>query len=556
VANLEQTTFNQVRKQGPGDRGSVYLTATFQQPTVKGRLVVAVVFATGGLQTGLRMNSGGFSSLLDPVFLRDTSMAAWYMENAPSMTSVSISMDSYRGVVLRLFEVSGIAQASSKDKLVWSSGENQDPFSGQTGTLAQSGEYVFAVIGSQYASAAQSGFTGGLTRLFENTVPDTSNEDWERGRVSFHQGTASGTAAQRLSARLSSTQRWIGFLATFKSGVTGPVKFTATNQNAISVQGHAGLSVFGRLKLTNQANSMAIPDVGVARARIGPFDYQYRFGGWGGTLIGAGTDYPVESVDGLEGWTMSVNDTDLPRSDGAIRGIDLQQPRQPVFKLSAPADDGSRSSVEQLLQVLYAALSPSREDDSELIFRHPGRPLRSVYYRPIDLVRQMNLVQALAGQQAFTIRCSDPRIYSAVEHTLTVPPTVGETEVVIVASGINAGNARAYPRISITGPSSGPDVTRVTLVNATADVSFDVVTTLQRSAEIVGDMRTRIVGGKTSVVTLNGVTKYAAWQSPREPFYLAPAPEADGGLNLLYLRTVPAGAPVTCTITYRDTWSG
>jgi hypothetical protein len=553
MANLEQTTYNAIRKAGPGDRGSVYLPATFQTPTTRGRLILAVLFATGGLQVGTYMNTAGFTTLLSPVYLRDTMLAAWYMPNAPVMSTVSISMDAYRGAVLRLFEVSGVAQSSPLDRFVYASGENQAPYSGQTATLTQSGEYLFGVVGSQYATTSQSGFTGGLTRLVENTVPDTSNEDWERGRVSFHQANATSTAAQRLGGSLSSSRRWIGFLASFKSGATGPVKFSVTNQNAITVgASKVALTVFGRLRVTQ--NTSAFTGVQASTCRIGPFDYQYRLGGWGGTLIGADTPYPVESVDGLEGWVVNTSDTDFPRADGAIRGTDLQSPREAVFKLSSVA--ASRGGVEALLRTLYASLSPRRDDDLELIFRHPGQPLRSLYYRPIDVVRHLNLIQALAGQQAFTLRASDPRLYSAIVRRVIVPVTQGETEVVSVVGAINSGNARAYPRISIIGPSSGVDVSRVTLVNATADVSFDVATTLQAKAEIVGDMRARVVGGRTSVVTLNGVTKYGAWQQPREPFYLAPAPEADNGLNLLYLRTVPAGAPVTCTVDYRDTWSG
>lgn len=552
---LEQSAANTVRKLGAGDTGSVYLTTTFGDPTVKGRLVIAVAFATGGLATGFYMRDSRFSPLLAPTFLRDTSLAAWYIQNAPSITNVSISMDSYRGVDLRLFEVSGVAQAASLDKFVWGSGENDSPYSGQTGTLAQSGEYVFACIGSQYASTSQSGFAGGLTRLYEDTVPDSRNEDWERGRVTFHQGIATSTSAQRLTAKLSSTRRWIGFLATFKSGISGPVKLTSTNQNAITAGGHASLTVFGRLKLTDPANQNAFAGVDTTRARIGPFNYQYRLNGWGGTLIGASTSYPVESVDGLEGMTVRHTDVDQPREAGSIRGIDFQNSREVVFKLRASAES-DRTAVEALLNTLYTSLTPQQFDDSELVFRHPGRPLRSLYCRPLEVNRHMDLIQALAGEQAFTLRAADPRLYSAVIRTITVPVSPDDSEVVNIVGANNDGNARSYPTIRITGPSSGADVTRVTLFNATSDVAFDVATTLQKGSELIGDMRSRVVGSRNAVVTLNGTSKYAAWQAPREPFYVAPDPEAGGGINLLYLRTVPTGAPVTCTIQYRDCWSG
>lgn len=557
MPTLEQSAQNSVRKQGPGDTGSVTLKTTFSTPTVKGRLVIAVAFATGGVPISLQITDTQFSPLLPSTGLRDVQMAAWYVLNAPVISSVTITMDSYRGVVLRLFEISGIAQSAALDKNVSNSGENASPSSGQTGTLAQSGEYVFSVIGSQYDTTTQAGFTGGLSKIYEDVVPNDSNADWERGRVTFHHGTATGTAAQRLGASLSTTRRWIGFLATFKSGVTGPVKFTSTDQNAISVEGRASLSVFGRLKLTLPENGNAFSGVEASRARIGPFEYQYRIGGWGGLLIGKDTPYPVESVDGLEGWTVRDSDQDHPREDGAIRGLDLQQLRLAVFKLRALGDgDATRDDVEGYLEALYNALTPQRYDDLELIFRHPGRPLRSLYYRPSDLIRRLTLEQALAGNQTFTLRAADPKLYSTVIRRVIVPVSPDETEVVTTVGATNAGNARAYPHIFIDGPTSGPDVTRVSLFNASANVAFDVATTLQSSDELIGDMRSRVTGGRTSVVTVNGASKYGAWQQPRSPFYIAPDPEAVLGVNVLYLRTEPVGAPVTCTIEYRDTWSG
>jgi hypothetical protein len=556
MPNLEQSAVNSVRKNGAGDQGSAFVKTTFQTPTKAGRLVIAVAFWTGGLGVGTHFSDSRFSTLLSPTFLRDTSMAAWYYQNAQPITSVAFSTDAYRGVNLRLFEVSGIAQASALDKFVWASGENQSPFSGQTSTLTASGEYVFGVIGSQYASTSQSGYTGGLQRLFTDTVPDNNREDWERGQVSFHNSTSTSTSAQRLTGSLSTSRRWIGFLACFKSGVSGPVKFTSTAQSAIDVQGRASLSVFGRLKLTDADENNALSGVATTRARIGPFNDQYRLGGWDGLLIGAGTPYPIESVDGLEGWTIRQTDVDQPREHGSLRGFDLQNAKQVVFKLRAPSSDANRATTEALLDTLYDTLRPQTTDDWELVFRHPGRPLRSLYCRPIDLVRTRTLEGALSGLQTFTLRAADPRLYSSTIKTITIPASPDESEVVTIVAAINDGNERSYPLIRVVGPTSGVDVSRIVLVNATANVAFDVSTALQKNAELLGDMHTRITGGRTSVVTLNGASKYGAWQLPRDPFYIAPAPEAASGLNLLYLRTVPVGSPVTCTITYQDTWSG
>jgi hypothetical protein len=213
MPNLEQSAVNSVRKNGAGDQGSAFVKTTFQTPTKAGRLVIAVAFWTGGLGVGTHFSDSRFSTLLSPVFLRDTSMAAWYYQNAQPITSVAFSTDAYRGVNLRLFEVSGIAQASALDKFVWASGENQGPFSGQTSTLTASGEYVFGVIGSQYASTSQSGYSGGLQRLFTDVVPDNNREDWERGQVSFHNSTSTSTsrsAAHWIAVDVAPVDRFSG----------------------------------------------------------------------------------------------------------------------------------------------------------------------------------------------------------------------------------------------------------------------------------------------------------------------------------------------------------
>ena len=557
MATVRQTAVASIDKQGPGDTGSVTLKATFSQPTVQGSMIIAVALVTGGLGINVQIANSGYSELLPSKALRDIQMSAWYRLNAPSITNLTVTTDAYRGVVWRLFEVQGVALSSALDKFQFSTGESSSASTGLTSTLAAADDWSFAVIGNQYDNTTQSGFTGGLTKLHENTVPDSSNQDWEKGRITYHAANLTSTAAQRVNATLSTSRRWIGFVATFRSGATGPARFTVTKAPTFDVDSDIRLSVFGRLMTHHHDDDHGDAfDVDVVQARFGPFNYQYRIGGWSGLLIGSETDYPVESVTGLEGAAVRSSDDDLPRDDGAIRGIDLMMPRTVVFRVRSSRDGASREVVETRLAELYSWLRPQRDEDWELIFRHPGRPLRSLYCRPTEVSRSLVLESALSGELGFTLRAVDPRLYSAVPRSVTVPVSPDESEIVTVVGAPNEGNSRAYPTIRIKGPTSGADVTRIELVNASANVSFDVVTLLQSGAELVGDMRTRVPGGRGSVVTLNGTSLYSAWQQPREPFYLAPDPEADLGMNVLYLRTTPAGAPVTCTVEYRDTWSG
>lgn len=150
----------------------------------------------------------------------------------------------------------------------------------------------------------------------------------------------------------------------------------------------------------------------------------------------------------------------------------------------------------------------------------------------------------------------DPRHYSAVPKTVTIPVTPAGASDVLATSVINAGDIEAYPLIRIVGPPSGEPVSRIELVNATADVTFDVTASIPPKATLLGDMEARITGAARSVITLDGQSKYGSWQPPREPFFIAPDPVAPGGVNALFLRTVPAGAAVTCTLEYRDCFAG
>lgn len=551
---LEQTTYNTVAKYQ-----SRTCTATFNQPTKPGSLIVIECSAAGTLPSNVTLNfPTGFSPICNRG-MRDVQMNIWYRQSSPSITSVQVqAQDDNKSLQLRALEYSGMAQTGALDKLlVQSAGsfeeETSSPATGSTGTTAQADELVLAFITNQYAPTTQSGFTGNLVKLVENTSPQSywfafTNEDWERSRVSIHQAITTGTGSYSLNAHLSSDRRWISCIATFKGASSGPAKFTSTTAPAaLKTSGRASLTVFG--PLTSRAPALV---VGGSTARMDLFNYQYRLGGWSGLLIGSGTPFLVEGTDGLDGWQVRTSDDDLPRGDGALRGVDLEQARQVVFHMNVGA---TRDDVERNMEILYRALVPQRDADFDLLWRHPTHPQKLMRVRPIDLVRTRSSAQISYSSQSFALRAADPRQYSAVLHTVQVPvsPTASTP---LMTNVVNLGNSPAYPVITITGPSSGPPVSRVTLVNASGLVSFDVQLTLLKGSVLTGDMDARITGAPRSPVTLDGQSKYGSWQLPRDPFRIDPDPSGQAGFNQLYLRTIPVGAPVTCVLTYRDTWSG
>jgi hypothetical protein len=480
------------------------------------------------------------------------------------MESVTVTVSRDRSIQLRVVEYTGARQSGALDLVASLTSNGSNCNSGLTGFTVQADEVVFAIVANRHASTTQSGHTGGLARLFENVSPQffgdgDSDYDEDRTRCTHHHLVSNAIAKWFHSCQLSSYRDWVVILCTFRGGTSGPALFTSKKAPPmVSTSGtgaSAALSAFGPLK-SIQAPAMvstASTQAG-AFARISPFNYQYRLGGWSGLLIGSGTPFNVESTDGLGGWQVRTSDEDLPRNDGSLRGIDLESARQVLFSVNVGKDD--TNTVEQNMALLLKALVPQRDGDWELLWQHPDQPLKMMRVRPVDLLRQRSAAQLVYTNQKFGLRASDPRHYAAVPTTQKVTVTPAGAAVPTATVATNIGNAPAYPLITINGPTSGPSVTRVILTNTTSLVAFDVRLTLPTGAVLIGDMDARITGAPRSIVTLNGQTKYGAWQLPRDAFRLDPDPLAQNGTNVLTLTTEPAGAPISCSLYYRDTWSG
>lgn len=549
---LEQSAYNTVAKYQ-----SRTCRATFDRPTKPGSLLIAVCAAAGTLPSDLTTPSG--FTKIGETGLRDMQMTVWYRQAAPSTRSVSVTaLDDNKSQQLRVFEYSGMAQTNVLDKVVIKQAESRDPFTGSTGNIAQADELVLAFVANQYASTAQYGFRGNLSRLYESTSPQrwwlAYNQDWERSRLSIHQAISTSVQSFNLDADLSTSRRWMTILVTFRGGSSGPARFTSTQQPTMLTTGGRGdLTVFGPLSSGVLTEPPPMISTGSQQARIGPFNYQYRLGGWTGLLIGSGTNFHVQGTDGLGGWQVRSSDEDRPRGDGALRGIDLSAARQVIFNVNVGR---GRDEVERNMDALYRALVPQRDTDWELIWRHPTGPLRMMRVRPVDLTRQRNNKQITFANQSFALRAADPRHYAAVPTKVNIPVTPAGAVEPQRTRVTNIGNSPAFPIVTIQGPAFGEPVSRIQLVNETALVTLELELTLQRGGVLVADMDARITGVPRSIITLDGQTKYGSWQLPRDPFRIDPDPTGFGGYNEIYLRTEPAGYPVTCTLEYRDTWAG
>lgn len=535
-------------------------TVTMSAPTLENNLIVAWAVTTVGHAT---LTAPAGFTLIRERSQGELKLAMWYREAAPVMTSFTVTTNKDRSVQVRLLEYSGAAQTNSLDKVTVLSSSDRYCRTGNSGTIAQADSIVVAAVANKHASCGQSGFIGVLTRLIESISPQNwgwynSDPDEYRSRLTIHHCITTSISSFALECFLSSIRHWIAILAVFKGGSLGPARMTSradTLPSLFSCDGTGSLTVFGPLRSTVAANPGNTPMVFVdsQQARIGPYNYQYRLGGWTGLLIGDDTPYQVENHDGLEGWQLRQSDDELPRGDGSLRGVDLQAARQLLFEIKVGSDLGGalnvQTDVETAMDTLYRALVPQRDSDWELIWRHPGRPLRMLRCRPVDLIRELDWVQTMVNNQKIALVAADPRHYSAYINTLRLTNTpAGATPIPVGV--LNEGNGFAYPTVRITGPTSGPPVTRIELTNITADIAFVIQAVLPRGSTLVGDMDARATGAARSVVTIDGVSKYGSWQHPRETFRLNP------GDNAIHVQTVPDGAPITCTLEYRDTWAG
>lgn len=532
-------------------------TASFVNPTTRGSLVIVTCVAAGALPVGL-YGPDGFQ-LVRVRGLRDLEVAMWYLQNAPPLTRVSVGYEgqTMRSLMVRAYEHSGMAQSNVLDKVMVQTGEGTRFATGTTDTTAQNDELVLALIGNQYGSTTQFGFVGNLQRITETVSPRTwsrgTNEDWERARMTVHQGAATATGKFGLSGQLATSRRWVAIVATFRGGTTGPARFTSlTAPPVLDTNGGGGtLTAFGPLRSLNAPPILTTSGAG-ASAVMFPFNYQFDLNG---LIVGPDTPYDVVSHDGLYGHSMRTADEDRATGDGSDRGVDLQSARQ--FTITVEVG-GTEAETETLLAELYRRCAPQREFDWPMTWRHPGQEPRVVWCRPVDLPRQVNSDNARLAQQSIVFRAADPRHHSAVMRRVTVPVTpAGQDASVVVVGALNLGDALAYPVIRIAGPPTGSEpVTRLQLVNITGDVAFEIAATLGAGASLVARMDGLAASTNEATITIDGDPKYATWQQPREPFYLAPDPVVEHGVNVLYLRTVPEGAAVTCILEYHDTWSG
>lgn len=284
-----------------------------------------------------------------------------------------------------------------------------------------------------------------------------------------------------------------------------------------------------------------------------------------GLTFGPGTPYMLNSFDGIEGFQMRVSDSDQPRGDGAIRGLDYASAKTISFgfQLIETVDNGG-TDYEGMWQQIRRTFAPSRSTDDDLVFKRPGQPERLIRCRPIQLIRTEKFTSFnRMGSPPVVLRAVDPRIYSSavrsgnalvyavtgggVDYPLDYPVDFsGGTQMEFVAQ--NDGTADAYPLIRFYHPVATGTVNGVKLTNTTTGQILTINSVVSSGQILTADMGAMVNGSDGLVISLDGASRYGGWALPREPFALAP------GSNTLRFEVIGTATDAICNLTWRDTW--
>lgn len=288
-------------------------------------------------------------------------------------------------------------------------------------------------------------------------------------------------------------------------------------------------------------------------------DYQFEYNG---LTFGAGTEYPVNRIEGLFARMVNLMTPDLPREHGGLIGASYEEPRRVVleFEVHGDQDDGSFMTRRD---AVMAAFQPLVDTEASFKFGLPGALTRQISCRPyrggsmVDVFSEMGQADFL-----FELRASDPVIYSEAQDQIVLTPFVSSaglsypvTYPKSYGSGgsgggmtiTNDGDWYSWPLIVIAGPSSG------TLTNPI----IEFVTTGTRLA-LDANGGVSITSGQTLIIDTHparrsikfatGASRYGRLSSDSEWTALAP------GDNEIRFRASGTVTGATATVSARDAW--
>jgi hypothetical protein len=191
------------------------LTGTTGTATTLGDLLVVTVKDRSSPLTNVTgiTDSSGLNTWTKATSIQSGGQAdeeIWYVANAKSVTSVTVTVSGSASLAMTVIEISG-APGSPLDKTITASGTGTAASTGTTATTSQASEIVIANIGWN-STVTPSGQTAGYTvlPLQQATVPSNASGEQAAWRI------LTVTGAQSYTATLSASVAWAGAIATFK----------------------------------------------------------------------------------------------------------------------------------------------------------------------------------------------------------------------------------------------------------------------------------------------------------------------------------------------------
>lgn len=232
-------------------------------------------------------------------------------------------------------------------------------------------------------------------------------------------------------------------------------------------------------------------------------NYQYEFRG---LLLGPGTPFTVEEVDGLLGPpNANTNDDDRGYHHGAIMGRHTLGARKVNMKIACK---DTAANIETRMDELVAAFTPSSARvEYPLTFQRPGKGVRKInarVTRGAQITSDWKLARGYFDGMVVQFLATDPRVYA---DTAATPVVITLASVASNSGSVNNGASTwdeldtfqgAPPIITITGPSVNPRIANA----AAANRSIKINHSLPAGQNIVIDVAKRLV-------TVNGTINYS-----------------------------------------------
>lgn len=286
-------------------------------------------------------------------------------------------------------------------------------------------------------------------------------------------------------------------------------------------------------------------------------DFQFWFGSPNedGRVFGIDTDIAVVSAEGLARVVVRSGTRELPRNDGSVPGLHLMSSKDPIFELEVSSEDGYQDYMD--------SFNIMPDEEGELHWKWPDQDQVFMRARVLGRSDRRDGFSYDVFPSTLAFEVANPRIYANFlkSQNLSIFDTAGEgidfnidfnVDFLVTGSGggdyvlTNDGNTDAYPIIRFYGPVSGT-TTGVKLENLTHGDELDITATILAGQVLTADMESRATGAGRRIIDLDGSSRYADWELPRETFKLHP------GDNVIRLTITGTSTDVIAIIQWRDT---